>query len=257
MTILLNQLINELNTPLNRYDRGNSISTVNNTRCVTELKRRMNEATSAYQLIQGLQLEIKNLEAKFWSFLPFVVDPIRELKVELERILSQRQYQLLSALETEVVELQRENQVLKERIVAMEQAHHSHRPSSSGNVSVVSNSDDIETLETQLRAEVEQEVKEEIETLRKKLLETQETNNKLAQNNKRLEIKCETYQKQTREARSDLVTAEGRISELTEENIRLKKLLHSVNARGQQNSRNSKPSQDTIQKDPPHLEFNL
>jgi predicted nuclease with TOPRIM domain len=139
---------------------------------------------------------------------------------------------------------------------------HQHPPSkhaaSLENVLNISNGEDIEkTLEAQLRAEVEQEVKEEIEVLRRKLLESQETNGKLAQNNKRLEIKCESYQKQIRQVTTDLATAEGRISQLTEENIRLKKLLHTVNAKGQQNARNSVPPQDTKQKEHSYLEFNL
>jgi hypothetical protein len=120
MTTLLHELCTELNAAFDRYDRINDVGMKLNSVYVPRIKTKINGAISAYRLINDLPFDIKRLETKFWSFLPFVKDPIRDLKGELENILSKEQYQPLNALEaegvelrTEGIELRRENQNLR------------------------------------------------------------------------------------------------------------------------------------------------
>jgi chromosome segregation ATPase len=241
MTTLLNELCTELNAAFDRYDNKHDVRTKLNSVYVPRIKTRINGAISAYRLISDLPSDIKSLETKFWGFLPFVKDPIRDLKEELENILSKGQYQPLNALEAEGVELRterialrQENQELRERLGKVEQDIQSQKEHLSAlNVSSVSNQD-VELSDAQLRSEVEQSVKAEIESLRLQLLEARRGNRELAGQNKRLEFRCESYQKEISQmivdkdrCEQDLGKAQAEVVMLTKENNRLKRLLEA------------------------------
>lgn len=241
MTTLLKQLRTELNVVFDRYDQMQHVTTVQNAEYIANIKNKIKTATSAFKLIAELPTEIKKLDTKFWSFLAFVDDPVRDLKEGIEKVLKQKKYQRQNVLEVESAELQEANYLLQQRLTSLEQMierkYSLSRP--------VNNSDTIpdqtaqDELEACLRAEIEQEVSQEVEDLKQQLLrERQET--------KRWQLKCDVYQKQTHttikekdacqqkltDTETKLTATEGKLSQaeteiarLTQENQRLKQLL--------------------------------
>lgn len=197
MKTLLQQLQDDLNKCFAKYEDSKDIPLVQNAECIAWLKTAIGEATCAFVLIKTLPDEINKLDTKFWSFLPFVDDSVRDLKENLQKILNLKKYMEKSVLQVESIELRSENAELNKRIAALEKTVDGQKLSALKPPSIFAgiNTDQIpeEDLAAQIRAEVEQEVKAEVEELRKQ-------NHRLQEEGKRLTLKCDAFKKQTASA---------------------------------------------------------
>lgn len=257
MRTLLQQLQDDLNKCFTKYDESKHVPLVQNAECIAWIKAAIDEATCAFILIKTLPDEIKKLDTKFWGFLPFVDDPIRDLQEDLQKVLKQRKYAESNVLQIESIELRSENAELTKRILALEKTVESQKSPALNPSSIFAgiNTDQIseEELVAQIRIEVEQEVKAEVEELRK-------LNQRLQEEGKRLTLKCDAFKKQTAAAvlakeetqqllsttqqelattKDSLKTAQAEIMRLAEENRLLRQRLQpskSKNCKADMNS---------------------
>lgn len=171
MTIL-EILKNELKPCFEKYLSLGHVTLRKNAELLEQLQGIMNEAISATALIQAMPDKIELLETRAFGFLPFVDDPIRDLKKGLLEILKKEKYSFITVLIIEKDETERANAKLA-KVVADLQAKIEEKIEKSA-------------PENSKRF---QEMSQKIDTLVSRIDE-------LDQTNRTLSTKCEFYKEQ-------------------------------------------------------------
>lgn len=213
------QFRSDLGKVLEHYETSNQFMSLEDAQTITKIKLLLTDCMCLLKLHQKVVEVVQQIPGRFFSFLPF----IRDLKRELQNILSLPQYSLTKIFMAESIMLREENTTLRAQLEHF--GAQSYQTQSMPPVKDLALYQKIETLEKEFM-QANQLLRTENAELTQAVAEVNQQNAFLEEINRKLRANAENTETKLKELQIELLEKDAELIKLRAENETLKNLIH-------------------------------